>query len=430
MRILITGASGFIGSRIALALAADGHELILAARGRRAAPSALRAHQWRMIDFASAHSPDDWSKMLRGVEVVINAVGIFRQTGAQSFEALHHLAPVALFTAAQAAGVRRIVQISALGTLEQAATRYHQSKLAADNALAGLDMQWVILRPSLVMGGDGASWRFFTALARLPLIPLAGNGDELTQPVAIEDVVRAARLAIAAPSANHQRLDLVSPQPMKISDYLGHIAHWLGRRKKGRVVHVPTSLVRPFVFMARLKPEMPITKEALDMLREANRTYDASPCRKALGFTPQSVPAYLAAHPPQSAVKQAARLYFHAPALRLAIAFMWLWSGIVSMGLYPLKDSLALLAKTGLHGWPAITALYGAALLDIALGLAVLAARNVRLLMFAQIALIAAYTAILSAFAPELWLHPFGPVLKNIPVALAILVWSILEEQS
>ena len=116
------------------------------------------------------------------------------------------------------------------------------------------------------------------------------------------------------------------------------------------------------------------------------------------------------------------------PVLRVALALMWLWTAAVSFGLYPVQDSLALLARVGLQGTAAILALYGAALLDLVLGVLTLAApaRWRRPMWLAQLALIAGYTLLITVYLPEYWLHPYGPISKNVPVAALIaLLWAL-----
>lgn len=113
----------------------------------------------------------------------------------------------------------------------------------------------------------------------------------------------------------------------------------------------------------------------------------------------------------------------HASDLRLmryTLAVVWLVSGALSLGIYPRQQSLAMLAGVGLHGSAAMLALYGGALLDMALG-ALTLVRPARLLWQAQAAVILAYTAIITVWLPQFWLHPFGPVLKNLPILL--LLW-------
>ncbi|MDQ4147499.1 MAG: DoxX-like family protein, partial [Pseudomonadota bacterium] len=91
--------------------------------------------------------------------------------------------------------------------------------------------------------------------------------------------------------------------------------------------------------------------------------------------------------------------------------------------------SYALLAHVGLTGWLATLALYGAALLDLALGIAILVCKRRRLLWIAQVAVIFSYMGIISLRIPEFWLHPFGPILKNLPMLAAIWILYELERR-
>lgn len=121
-----------------------------------------------------------------------------------------------------------------------------------------------------------------------------------------------------------------------------------------------------------------------------------------------------------------ARLDWLLPVLRVSVAIVWIGSGVVSLGLYPVEHSLALLARVGLSH---TLILYAAAALDIAIGVAIFALKRRKWLWRLQIALIAGYSAVVAVWLPELWLHPFGPLLKNLPMLAAILVLHELEER-
>jgi DoxX-like family len=114
--------------------------------------------------------------------------------------------------------------------------------------------------------------------------------------------------------------------------------------------------------------------------------------------------------------------------LRISLALLWIATGLVSLGLYPVESSLLLLGDAGLEGAPALATLYGAALWDLALGVALLARYRPVLVGALQLATMSAFTLIIAAFLPETWLHPFGPVTKNMPLALATLVMMTLED--
>ena len=139
MRILLTGATGFVGGHLRDALLADGHEVVCAVR--RKMNSSNPRLGYLTADFAKDTDKSVWLARLAGIDLVINTVGIFRESRGQSFSALHTETPRALFAACAESGtVRMVVQLSALGADEHAATAYHLSKKAADDFLAGLPL--------------------------------------------------------------------------------------------------------------------------------------------------------------------------------------------------------------------------------------------------------------------------------------------------
>lgn len=111
---------------------------------------------------------------------------------------------------------------------------------------------------------------------------------------------------------------------------------------------------------------------------------------------------------------------------RYALAAVWLVTGIISLGIYPVEDSLKLLARVGFHGTFAVVTLYFEALLDIAIGLLTLTKPS-QWLWRLQTTIIVGYTAVISVFLPEFWLHPFGPLLKNLPILT--LLWLLYRHE-
>lgn len=106
--------------------------------------------------------------------------------------------------------------------------------------------------------------------------------------------------------------------------------------------------------------------------------------------------------------------------MRLTLAVVWLVSGVLSLGIYPRQQSMEILAGVNLHGEAATLTLYGGALLDIVLGTLTLV-RPVQMLWRVQAGVILVYSAVITVWLPQYWLHPFGPVLKNLPILL--LLW-------
>ncbi|MDR2239784.1 MAG: NAD(P)H-binding protein [Zoogloeaceae bacterium] len=209
MNILLTGASGFVGGNVAAALVRAGH---------RVRPISRRDG----VDVSRMLAPADWLAHLEGVDAVVNCIGIIGETRLQCFATLHTQAPIALFDACVRAGVRRVVQISALGTDETAFSAYHLSKRAADDHLRALDLDWFVLRPSLIYGLGGSSAALFLRLARLPLIPVAGDGGQRVQPVHISDVVAAVLQSLTA-TETRQTLDVAGAEIFTFAEWLQRV---------------------------------------------------------------------------------------------------------------------------------------------------------------------------------------------------------------
>ena len=172
--VLLLGAAGYIGQHLFQALLREGYRVTCGVHARRLLPSCPTV----AVDYSTDHAERDWLPRLVGVDVVINCVGILRETAIATFDAMHIAAPRALFRAAARSGVKKVIQVSALGADCSAQSGYHRSKKAGDDALAALDIPWVIVQPSLIFGPGGSSARLFSALAALPLIPLPGHGEQ------------------------------------------------------------------------------------------------------------------------------------------------------------------------------------------------------------------------------------------------------------
>jgi uncharacterized protein YbjT (DUF2867 family) len=420
LKVLVTGASGFIGTRLVLALTQAGHEVVCAARTVN--PDA--AAHFIAADFTRDHSVKDWLPRLAGVHVVVNLVGILKESRSQTFAALHELAPRALFAASAEAGVRKVVQVSALGADAQATSRYHLSKRHADEFLITLPLSWVIVQPSLVFGRGGASARLFTLLASLPLIPLPGHGEQSVQPIHVHDLRIAMLRVIESDAITRRYIAAVGPRALSFREMIAALRAQLGL-SRARFIAVPMPMVRLAATFAGRIAHLPLDVEALAMLERGN-TAAPDAIEEILGMPPTPIERFIAPADAASAAIEA-KLSWLLPLLRASIAIVWIVTGIISLGVYPVAQSYELLARVGVPHSLAPLALYGAAMLDLAFGIGVLVLRRRRWLWRAQIALILGYSVIIAWMLPEFWLHPFGPLLKNIPLLAAIVLLHELE---
>jgi len=442
MRILLTGSSGLIGSQLAARLLAAGHQLRLASRH----PGVARPNiEYVHADFARDVDTAAWLPRVAGVDVVINAVGIFREHGAQTFECLHVKAPRALFEACALMGVGRVINISALGADEDAASAYHRSKRAADDFLLAYVPHGLVVQPSLVFSVEGASSRAFLSMATWPLL-IAVGGDAQVQPAHLDDVADAivalalcdtavldGALAAAIEdddddqsAGEPRRIPLAGPQPLSLTAYLQALRGKLGLAPAG-VLHPPRALVVAAAAVGGLLPGSLLDLDALRMLERGN-TASSRPLQRLSGRVPRA-PGHFIEPAVAPLLRRDASLDWLLGLMRLALAIVWLAAAATSLGIYPRADSYAMLARLGITGAAGPVALVGASLCDLALGLLTLACppRWQRRLWQAQIVLIVFYSLAIAWALPEYWRHPFGPMVKNLPILVALGMLLVLD---
>jgi hypothetical protein len=261
----------------------------------------------------------------------------------------------------------------------------------------------------------------------MPVTPLVADGEQPVQPIHIDDLCRVVLQAVEGEHLKRQHLDLVGPEAVTMRELLGKQRQWLDGGMI-RPLSIPYSLSLRFAQLGGFLGSAAIDKEAVEMLQRGN-TADVSPLVEACSFTPRSINEVLAETPASDAERWHARLYFLVPLLRLSLALLWIFTGIVSALLYPAAQSYALLHQVGIGEGLAPLFLYAAATLDIALGMALLMRHHVTAVALMQIAIILGYTAIITIALPDFWFHPYGPISKNIPLLIATLMMLQLERR-
>ena len=406
MKILILGATGFIGKHIYEHLKENNFELI--------------SFSCKM-DYMNPLEYQKLVEMLREVDVLVNAVGIIAETKDKSFEQIHTLTPMRIFNACKEAGVKKIIHISALGS-QTGTTKYHRSKNRADEYLRTLDLDYAILHPSIVYGDDGKSTALFQALSTLPLTPIVGNGEQKLQPICIEDLVATVEQSIVS-SDKKIELDVVGAKAVSYKELLQTFRAWLGY-KATKTISVPTFGTN---IIGKFLDEPTVSHDNIKMLNEGNSA-DVKPLAEFLGYEPIGFKENLKKSNAHNSQKLYASLYLIRPLLRLIIAFVWIWSGIVSAFLYPQPLALELLHEVGVPIGLDIPLLYFASFLDITIGILTLVGYRLQGLLLLQLLVIFVYTLLLSVFASYHWLHPFGPVLKNLPLMVSIYLLMQMEK--
>ena len=427
MRVLVTGTNGFIGSQVAAALTSAGHEVVA---GVRASTGQGDTDNTIACDYARDTRAEDWQPRLKGIDAVVNCVGILRSSRRGSFDAIHRDTPIALFKACQQAGIKNVVQTSAIG--EPGDTAFIRSKHEADAALAEMHLHWVIIRPSVVysVSGSYGGTSLMRAMAALPwVLFVPGWKDRMLQPITAEDLGYIVAYALENDTANHQILEAVSPEPISFRQYLLTLRGWLGFKKPVMTIRIPFWLVWPIALLGQLFGRGPLGLTLYRMLKRGNvGSEDAyQNLQSFIDIAPDSVERACRRAPSFVQDRWHARMYFVRPLLRVFIGLLWVASGAVGLVL-PLTDSAPVMSALGLPMADAAYVIYGSSAVDIVLGLMVLLRWHLALAGVLMLLSVLAYTGILGFFMPGLWLEPFGSLIKNIPLIPAILAMMAIDD--
>jgi uncharacterized protein YbjT (DUF2867 family) len=225
------------------------------------------------MDFARDTTAAAWLPRLAGVDAVVNAVGVLRDSRERPIDAAHQHVPIALYNACAQAGVKRIVHISALG-IEGSGTRYASTKRAADAHLMSLAAQGAlhpaILRPSVVFGKGGDSSALFMNLARLPVALFPGPMlTARVQPVSVHDLSDAI-VALLGPAMDVQGIiECAGPEALTMGNFIASLRQQQGQRP-ATVLRLPDTLTRLSARMGDAVPAVPWCTETLTMLGSDN----------------------------------------------------------------------------------------------------------------------------------------------------------------
>jgi uncharacterized protein YbjT (DUF2867 family) len=377
------------------------------------------------IDFMRPVAPAEWARRLgeRRIDAVVNCVGILIPARGQSFERVHAQGPIELFRGAVAAGARRVLQVSALGVGSDPtslATPYLHSKLLAEEALAGLPVEWAVLRPSLVYGPASQSGRLFATLASLPLISLPGRGLQAVAPVHVFELAEAIVRLIEQPMAPNAVFEIGGPQPISYRAMLAAYRCALGLGD-ALWLPVPMLLMLLGARVAEALPQKVFSRDTLRML-QAGSVPAHNHLPELLGRAPSALGHGLGVSPPEPLLDLRVRLSpVVALALRASLAFMWLYTALISALLPTTSGVLNLLARCGFGGALGIAALVFSCTLNIVLGTLTLA--RPRPWVYAlQAAAVLGYTLTAAINMPELTIDHCGPLVKNLPVLMTVLL--------
>ncbi|MBB6252698.1 SDR family oxidoreductase [Nitrospirillum iridis] len=435
MRVLVIGAYGLIGGYVVARLLGEGHAVTGAGREVGAAARAVPQVRWVRIDMATA-GVDDWLPLLADAQAVVNCAGALQDGPRDDLIAVHLDGVARLAAACVQAGVRRLVHISAAGVaagrgLGRQGDRFNDTKLATEALLRASDLDWIILRPGLVLApaayGGSALLR---GLAACPLVLPVVHAEVPVQVVAATDVALAVARALRPETAARRGIDLVHAEPVTLADLVITLRRWLGLAP-APVWRLPPALARLAArgadALAWAGWRSPLRSATLDQLR-GGIAGDGQAMMRELGLAPLSLADMLAAYPAGVQERWFAKSYFLKPAMLAMLSFFWIVSGLI--GLLRVPQAAAVLTAAGLApGYAAGAVLLGSAA-DMALGVGVLFRRRTKAALLGMVLVSVVYLAGGTLWRPDLWLDPMGPFLKTLPAAmLALAALAVLDDR-
>lgn len=418
MNILVLGADGFIGRHLAFGFSAAGHDVVASARRtkrlERMGLTCLKADLSR----SEAHSPEYWKSKVIGITHVVNAAGLLNGSD-EALNSVHIHAPKALYEALPKD--TPIVLISAI-SIDQENSAFARIRVEGEKLVH--QFKGMALRPGLVLGdtsyGGSSLGR---AVAAMPWVtPLIDGGHQEINPIHAEDFTQVALELLEAPKPG-QTFEIGGREIVTQAEMLEGYRAWLGL-PKGRKLNVPRKLANSVGRLGDALKLGPISSTFLAML-DAGAVAKTSPEIQTplRGFT-----EFVWHRPAGTQDIWHARLYFLAHLARLALALLWLGSGLVGV-FYPAEAILSLPAAQDLPDMFALALARGGGLIDLLIGLAVFRGWHPKLWGLVQLGMVLAYTLGLTVLDPALWALPFGGVLKNLPILVIILIHMIFAEE-
>jgi uncharacterized protein YbjT (DUF2867 family) len=294
MKVFLTGATGFVGKHMLERLLMEGHAVRAVVRslpGQNARLLSNTQHLGRKDDFQWVHGDivegTRLDEGMQGCDAVIHLVGIIVEKGTNTFERVHHLGTRNVVEAAKRVGVKRFVQMSALGVRADGVAPYQTTKWKGEEEVRQSGIPFCILRPSLIFGeGDGFVTQMMATMRSAPLFrPVPGDGTPKFRPIAIEDVATCFACALTYEAATNQAVDLGGADELTLNEVLAEIARCAGVRKPA--VHIPMTLMMAgATVMQKLLKNPPVTVDQLRMLKEGS-TCNIEPMKRIFGFNPQ-----------------------------------------------------------------------------------------------------------------------------------------------
>jgi NADH dehydrogenase len=309
--VTVFGGSGFVGRHVVRALVKRGYRVRVAVRRPDLAGFLQPLGMVGQIHAVQANLryPDSVAAAVKGASAVVNLVGILQEGGRQNFAAVQANGARVIAQACAAAGIARLVHVSAIGAEAGSKSLYARSKAEGEAAVLAAVQGAVILRPSIVFGPEDGFFNRFAALARmLPALPLVGGGDTRFQPVFVGDVAEAVARGVDGVVTGGRIYELGGPEVKSFRELLAYICEVIDRKRLLLPLPFPLARIQAGVFeildtltLGLLPDAIKLTRDQVTLLESDNVVSAAAVAEgrsfEGLGIAPVSVeaivPSYL-----------------------------------------------------------------------------------------------------------------------------------------
>lgn len=280
MNVFITGATGFVGRNVLEKVLQKNVNVKVLVRDYRKLEKIFRSFPNKSylknveIINGDITLPESYSHYLKDVDVVLNLVGIIREFPKRgiTFWKYHYEATKNLVDNSLKYGVKRFIQMSALGASGTTKSQYYFTKYKAEKYVIESFENWIILRPSIIIGPDGEFTRLIYSMVKSGIVPIIGDGSYVIRPISITTLSNFISYLITEPSINKKEFNLVGPKEYTFNEFIDVFASTIGKRNYTKV-HLPIPLVRFFASIFGRFRFFPITSENLDMLLKGSTFY-------------------------------------------------------------------------------------------------------------------------------------------------------------
>lgn len=428
-RILVLGAYGLIGAGVCRHLDALGHDVTGLGRNEATARRVLPHMEWLIHDLRALQTADAWQSLLASFDIVINCAGTLQSGANDDTDQVQHRAIAAMARACEATRTR-IIQISAVGAHDNAATAFMRTKSAGDRAVSQAQTDSWIIRPGLVLARHAyGGTALIRMLAAMPFVQPVALAESPIQTVALQDICRAIELCLSGQIPPGTQADLVEQQTHTLAQIITAHRAWLGFRPAKWQWVAPGWLITITAqgadLLGRLGWRSALRSTAIATLHDGvtgkNDQWTTAGGQQVMDLqsTFRSIPA-TAEH------RLAARMSLLFPFIIATLSLFWLASGVV--GLLQLDSAASVLVSTGWSEAMAKASVIGWALVDIALAFGLLVRRWASRICWLMIAVSLFYLLASTFLVPQLWLDPLGPLIKVVPTIMLAFVARVLME--